>query len=126
MADIEKLSWLKINGVEAPTPREWTVVDSDFDSDDCVRDETAHLHRTVIRRKHHAPKYKWRLKAKDLSKLLNMIDDTTPEVTYYDLLTRKQITFTGYPQATTQPKLVLQRSTYDECIFDFECSFIEY
>lgn len=22
--------------------------------------------------------------------------------------------------------LVLQRSTYDECIFDFECSFIEY
>jgi len=41
MADIEKLSWLKINGVEAPTPREWTVVDSDFDSDDSVRDETA-------------------------------------------------------------------------------------
>lgn len=117
---------LKINGVEAPTPREWTVVDSDFDSDDSVRDETAHLHRTVIRRKHHAPKYKWRLKAKDLSKLLNMIDDTTLEVTYYDLLTRKQITFTGYPQATRQPKLVLQRSTYDECIFDFECSFIEY
>ena len=51
MADIEKLSLLKINGVEAPTPREWTVVDSDFDSDDSVRDETAHLHRTVIRRK---------------------------------------------------------------------------
>ena len=126
MADLEKLSWLKINGTEAPTPTEWTVVDSDFDSDDSVRDETGFLHRTVIRKKQHAPKYKWRLNGKNLSKLLKMIDDTTLEVTYYDLLTKKLITFTGYPQATRQPKLVLQRKTYDECIWDFECSFIEY
>lgn len=124
MAD--KLSWLKINGVEAPTPREWAVVDSDFDSDDSVRDETGYLHRTVIRKKQHAPKYKWRLNGKELSKLLKMIDNTSLEVTYYDLLTKAPVTFTGYPQATRQPKLVLQAKTYDACIWDFECSFIEY
>ena len=50
MAAIEKLSWIKIYNEELPTPTEWTVVDSDFDSDDSVRDETGYLHRTVIRR----------------------------------------------------------------------------
>ena len=55
-----------------------------------------------------------------------MIDSTTLEVTYYDLLTKAPVTFTGYPQATRQPQLVLQRDTYDECLWDFECSFIEY
>ena len=126
MAALEKLTFLKINGVEAPTPSEWTVVDSDFDSDDSVRDETGFLHRTVIRRKQHAPKYKWRLTGKKLSELLKMIDSATLSVTYYDLTTKKPVTISCYPQATRQPKLVLQRSTYDECIWDFECSFIEY
>lgn len=126
MAETEKLSWIKIYNEELPTPTEWAVVDSDFDSDDSVRDETGYLHRTVIRRNHHAPKFKWRLTGKELSRLLNLIDETTLQVTYYDLLTKKPITFTGYAQATRQPKLVLQKRTYDECIWDFECSFIEY
>ena len=120
------LSWLKINGVEAPTPRECTVVDSDFDRDDSVRDETGRLNRTVIRTNQHAPKFKWRLKGSDMSKLLKMINSTSLQITYYNLLTKAPITFTGYPQATRQPKLVLQGDTYDNCWWDFECSFIEY
>lgn len=98
-----QLSWLKINDVEAPTPCEWTVVDSDFDSDDSVRDESGYLNRTVIRRNQHAPKFKWRLCGKDMSELLNMIDSVSLQVSYYDLLKKKIITFTGYPQATRQP-----------------------
>ena len=120
------LSWIKINGEEAPTPREWTIVDSDFDSDDSTRDEAGVLHRTVIRRNQHAPKFKWRLKGKDMSKLLQMINSTSLQVTYYDLLTKAPVTFTGYPQATRQPKLLLQKDSYDECWWEFECSFIEY
>ena len=120
------LSWLKINGVEAPAPREWTVVDSDFDSDDSVRDETGVLNRTVIRRNHHAPKFKWRLFGKDMTALLKMIDATSLQITYYDLRTGAPVTFTGYPQATRQPKLILQAETYADCLWEFECSFIEY
>ena len=126
MAELEKLSFLRINGVEAPTPRTWSAVDSTFDSDDSVRDETGYLNRTVIRRNQHAPKFSWRLRGKDLSQLLNLIDSEKLEISYFDLKTKKMITFTGYPQATRSVKMVLQASTYDECWFDFECSFIEY
>lgn len=117
---------LKINGVEAPMPKQWTTVDSDFDSDDSVRDEAGVLHRKVIRRNHHAPKFKWRLKGKDLSRLLNMINADSLQVTYFDLLTLSEITFTGYAQATRQPELVLSKAMPQESWFDFECSFIEY
>ena len=55
-----------------------------------------------------------------------MIDSEKLEVSYFDLKTKKMITFTGYPQATQSVRMVLQASTYDECWFDFECSFIEY
>jgi hypothetical protein len=126
MADEEKLSWLKINGEEAPTPREWTVVDSDFDSDYSVRDEVGMLHRTVIRTNQHSPKFKWRIQGKELSKLLKMINSTSLQVTYYDLVTKQPITITAYPQTTRQPKLIRQHSTYDACWWEFECSFIEY
>lgn len=42
-----------------------------------------------------------------MSKLLNKIDGTTLQITYFDLLTKVPIIFTEYPQATRQPKLVL-------------------
>lgn len=126
MADIEKLSWLKINGVEAPTPCEWTAVGSSFDSDDSVRDETGYLHRKVIRRNQHAPKFKWRLTGEKMSVLLNLINSESLSVSYFDLLTQKEITFTGYPQGTRTVKLILQKKTYKESWFEFECSFIEY
>lgn len=121
-----KLSWLKINGVEAPTPCEFTPIDSDFDSDDSERDETGVLHRTVIRRSQHAPKFKWKLSGKELAVLLKMIDATSLQVTYFDIKTQQLITFTGYPQATRQCKLLLQAETYNDCLWEFECSFIEY
>lgn len=73
MAELEKLSFLRINGVEAPTPLAWSTIDSTFDSDDSVRDETGYLNRTVIRRNQHAPKFSWRLRGKDLSRLLQRL-----------------------------------------------------
>lgn len=61
-----------------------------------------------------------------MSVLLNLINAESLNVPYFDLLTQKEITFTGYPQGTRTVKLILQKKTYKESWFEFECSFIEY
>ena len=121
-----QLVWVKVNGTALPTPTEFTPVYSDFDSDDSKRNEAGFLNRTVIRKGQVAPKYKWILDGKQLSDLLKLIEPTTLTVEYYDLKERAWKTFTGYAQATRQPKLFRQRETFDACLWELEISFIEY
>lgn len=121
-----QLVWVKVNGEALPTPAEFTPVYSDFDSSDSVRDETGYLKRTVIRTGQVAPKYKWILDGIKLSDLLNKIEPSTLAVEYYDPKSRAWKSFTGYAQATRQPKLIRQRDTFDQCLWEIEISFIEY
>lgn len=129
MAVTEPLVWLIINDEIAPTPRcpnGYTPVYSDFDTPNSKRNEVAFLKRECIRRNVVSPKFAWRIKTPELSKLLNMIDHDSLNVKIYDLMTMAMREFTGYAQATRQPSLVLQGKTYKDCWWDFECSFIEY
>ena len=121
-----QLVWVKVNGTTLPTPKEFTPVYSDFDSDDSKRDETGYLKRTVIRKGQVSPKYKWILDGKQLSDLLNLIAPSELQVEFYDPWKRAWITFTGYAQATRQPKMFRPRETFDACLWELEISFIEY
>ena len=126
MATTEPLIWLVIDDEPAPTPKGFTPVYSDFDSKNSQRNEVAKLRRECIRKGVVSPKFTWRIQTKDLNKLLNMIVPTKLAVKFYDPMTRQMHEFTGYAQATRQPSLVLQGEKYDDCWWDFECSFIEY
>lgn len=121
-----QLVWVKINGKDLPTPTEFTPVYSDFDSSDSVRNEVGYLNRTIIRRGQVAPKYKWILNGLELSNLLKTIEPDTLDVEYYDPKERAWKQFKGYAQATRTPKMFRQHNTFDTCLWEFECSFIEY
>jgi hypothetical protein len=128
---MSELVWLKIDGVKTPTPKSFTPVYSDFDSDNSLRDETGYLSRECIRSSQVAPKFEWVINTKDLKKLLNMIKNEHLQVTFFDPMmlgdeNGGMHTFDGYAQATRQPKLVLQKEKYEDCMWSFECSFIEY
>lgn len=120
------LIWIVIDGVTAPTPKGFTPVYSDFDSKNSQRNEVAKLHRQRIRAGVVSPKFTWRIQTKDLNKLLKMIVPERLNVKFYDPMTMAMHEFTGYAQATRQPTLVLAGEKYEDCWWDFECSFIEY
>lgn len=134
MADKTPLVWLEINGVptgkeedKLPIPNSFVPVYSNFDSDDSSRDETGYLHRKVIRKGQVAPKFTWKITTDRLSFLLNAIDADVLEVRFFDPKKNALSEVKScYAQATQQPKLVLQKDTYKDCLWEFECSFIEY
>lgn len=128
MAD-NKLVWLMINDVPAPEPKYpggYSPVYSDFDSNDSKRNEVGTLHRQVIRTDVVSPKFSWRIQTAALNKLLNMIKPAKLNVKIYDPMRLGFREFVGYAQATRQPSLLLPGKTYEDCWWDFECSFIEY
>ena len=125
----KELIWLMINNQSTPQPRYpggYSPVYSDFDSKNSQRNEIAKLHRRVIRTDVVSPKFSWRIQTIALNKLLNMIKPAKLNVKIYDPMLLGFREFVGYAQATRQPTLVLAGNTYEECWWDFECSFIEY
>lgn len=120
------LIWLRIDGETAPTPKAFTPVYADFDSENSTRNEVGYLTRERIRAGQVSPKFSWRIKTADLNKLLNMIENEHLSVTYFDPKENGMKTFDGYAQATRQPTLALWGENYADCWWDFECSFIEY
>lgn len=129
MATTEPLVWLIINDELAPTPKYpggFTPVYSVFDSPNSKRNEVAVLKRERIRKNVVSPKFAWRIQTEQLHKLLNMLDPDSLNVKFYDPKMMTMHEFTGYAQATLQPTLALPGKTYEDCWWDFECSFIEY
>lgn len=129
MAGKEPLVWLIIDGETAPPPRYpggYSPVYSDFDSGNSKRSEAGVLRRQCIRKDVVSPKFKWRIKTAELKKLLNMITPERLSVKIYDPKLMGFREFTGYAQATRQPELVSSGEKYEDCWWDFECSFIEY
>lgn len=127
--EIVELVWLIINGEPAPPPRYpngYMPVYSDFDSKNSQRNEVAKLHRQRIRADVVSPKFSWRIQTAALSRLLNLITPEKLNVKIYDPKLMDFREFTGYAQATRQPTLVLAGEKYEDCWWDFECSFIEY
>lgn len=123
---MSSLVWLKIDDKLMPTPSKFTPVYSDFDSDSSARNEVGYLTRQRIRAGQVAPKFKWVINTVKLNTLLNAIVNEHLSVTYFDPKEMALKTFDGYAQATRQPTLVLQKDSYAECMWEFECSFIEY
>ncbi len=129
MATKEPLIWLMINDEPTPQPRYpggYTPVYSDFDSSNSQRNEVAVLRRQCIRKDVVSPKFKWRIQTVELNKLLNMITPERLNVKIYDPKLMGFREFVGYAQATRQPELVAAGEKYEDCWWDFECSFIEY
>lgn len=122
------LIFLQIDGKTPPTPRDLTPVYADFDSDNSTRNEAGYLIRECIRQGQVSPKFTWRITTKQLNELLNMIKPEKLQVAFYDPMTMDLHEFTGYAQATRQPKLVTNQQVkdYESLLWDFECSFIEY
>ena len=127
------LIYLQIDGVTLPAPSSYTAVYSDFDSDDSTRNEVAFLNRNVIRTDHSAPKFKWHnVTTTVLNQILKaaygkeQLQVTYFDPLYYALNGGALHTFTGYIQATRQPTMTLQAERYEDILWDFEASFIEY
>lgn len=124
-----ELTWLEIDGKPTPPPRYpggYIPVYSDFDTNSSKRNELAQLKRQCVRKDVVSPKFKWRIRTRELNRLLNMITPEKLNVKIYDPKRMGFRTFVGYAQATRQPELVFPGETYEDSWWDFECSFIEY
>ena len=116
--------YLKINGVEMPTPSHYDYVEADFDSSDSTRSETGVLNRDRIRRGVLSPKFKWQaITTEQLNTILTAIEPTwiqvsvfSPKATSSDHL----VTFTGYAQAKRSPRVKLPRQNPLETLWSFE------
>lgn len=130
MANNEQI-YLKINGVAMPTPTKYEYTEADFDSPDSHRSETGVMIRDPIRFDCHTVKCTWNaIKTTDLRKLKNafkaksqvQVAVCSPFAASSDHL----IEYTAYVQATRTYGVVLPSEGFENMLWSFECSFIEY
>ena len=122
--------YLKLDGVQMPTPSEYTYTEADFDSSDSARSETGVLVRKRIRRGVHTIKCKWNAITTEQLKILQkaVIPETLRVEVFSPTSERGDhlVEYKGYAQATRSSAIVLPRNDPMKTLWSFECSFIEY
>ena len=126
---MDKIIWLKIDGVKMPTPSGFSPTYSDFDSSSSTRSETGVLKREVIRKNVHSPSFDFILQTPDLRTLMTAIKPDKISVEYADPTSETGVTTISeaYAQATRTVKTVNPYySDISKCWWSVSLTFIEY
>lgn len=119
-----------IDGVEAPTPSNFTPVYSDYDSDSAGRSETMVMNRDIIRTNLKSPKYEWKLQTPEMRKLLKLVQPEKITVRIYDLYAEAENPYTEYDCycSTTRTVTLLKWNPADpeQSWWQIQLEFIEY
>lgn len=123
-------SILMIDGAEAPTPYDFTLTYSDYDSENSTRSETAVLNREVVRTDLRSHPFHWRLQTPDMRKLLQMVKPKVITVKCFDLnqdADTQYSEFKCYAGATRTVKLLYwNRDDPEKSWWEIQLDFIEY
>ncbi len=126
----ETASILKIDGVEAPTPYNFGLTYSDYDSKNSSRSETWVLNREIIRTDLKSHAFYFRLKTPEMRQLIKMIKPAKITVSFFDLNASAESPYTefvGYADPTRKVQLLHWNSEDpEESWWELDTSFIEY
>lgn len=125
-----EVSIMKIDGVEAPAPSDFSPTYSTYDSKNSKRSETLKLNREVVRRDLRSHTFSWKLKTPDARKLLSMVAPDVITVSCFDLLKPADDPYSEYQcyaDTTRTVKLIhWDRNDPENSWWEIKLDFIEY
>mgnify|MGYP006914182455 FL=1 len=102
-------SIIKIDGVEMPTPSDFSPTSSDYDSKNSGRSESMEMTRDIIRRNVRTATFTWKLQTPDMRKVWNAVLPEKLSLTFFDLgqpADTQYSTMSCYADPSRKPKLL--------------------
>lgn len=122
-----KQALLYVDGVELPNPTQYDVTVLDIDSSETARNERGVMTRNRVRQGAVKISLSWTLRSPEIASLLSVVTPAAFSVRFFDPKTYNYGTATMYVgDRTCTMKLYTPDMDFDEILWEYKMSFIEY